>query len=384
MKYNYNYIRKKEDADNWAHLEKDYMKQSLQVIHVENGTILSRKESNGSTVWMGLGGVLTSDNKFVEISGILNPAKVNGELAFGGSYEYSEPVEVIDEEVLYMGPFQPHWGHFLLEYCTRLWYWIKNKPNIRIVYCGFYCKPGEIGGNFMEFLSYLDIKKEQLLDIRKPTKFKKIIVPEQSFLRNRYVTKEYKELIDYARRNALKDLDLPIYDKIYFTRTLFKNALNKERGEEEIRDILESNGYKCFAPENLSAKEQMYYVYNCKEFVAIVGGASMNAVFADDNTRRIYIKKAFEPIVGGDLYQLDEVTNASEATFIDCYYKPYKDLPQSYGGGPHLLGVTGELRRYLKDHKMKRGNLLLQRIALVKNFIWLTRLRKKVVTKTKK
>lgn len=371
--YNFEYIRKEYERDCLKRLHKDYKrKEPLQVQIIENGVILPRKDTSKtdfSYVWMGLGGVLDCKDNFIDLSGIQGFGENAGRMVFGGKYQYNKPEEIFDEEILYMGAYQPHWGHFLLEYCTRLWYYIKYKPNVRIAYCGFFCAPNDISGNYMEFLSLLGIKKEQLIDIRKPTRARKIIVPEQAFLRDKYITDEYRMIIDFAYQNTDTACLLP-HEKIYFTRVNYANT--KEHGEKEIRDIFEKNGYICLAPEELSVKEQIFYIRNCKEFVVFPGGASMNGVFAANGTKRIYLKKAYLPELPGDVFQIDQLTQAEKVTFVDCYFKPYKIFPTGYGEGPHFLGVTKELKKYLKQNNMKELQSKFYFITLICNWLWLT------------
>lgn len=228
--------------------------------------------------------------------------------------------------------------------------------------------------SIQEFFQLLGIKNEQLIDIRKPTKFRKIIIPEQSFLRNQYYTDEYRLITDTAYNNIDKSNLFP-YEKIYFSRVGFieKNSPNKECGEREIQDTFKKNGYIILDPEKLTVQEQIFYVKNCKEFVVIPGGASANAVFASDHTKRIYIRKAFTTIP--DMFQIDQMTNADRVTFIDCYYEPYKIFPLGYGYGPHFIGKTSEFRSFLKKNNMKQLNVCVYSFALFKTWIWLTKIR---------
>lgn len=344
----------------------------LEVLTIENGIILPQKEADKlkyPNTWMGLGGVLDQNGSFVEISGI--KALFSEELVFGGKYEFSE-LEECGDTVLYMGVFKPHWGHFLMEYCTRLWYSVKINHKYKIAYCGYSCEQGELQRPFREFFRLLDIKEEQLIDIRKPRKFSKIIIPEQSFLRNQYYTEEYKLIVDAAYKNV--DKSHTAYEKVYFTRVGFveKKAKNKEHGEQEIQDTFERNGFKILDPETLSVGEQIFYIRNCKEFAVIPGGASANAVFAAPYTNRVYIRKAFTAIP--DMFQIDQMTKAKNVVFIDCYFAPYKMFPVGYGGGPHFMGATKEFFMYLNANKMKKLRTEIYYIELIKTWHWLTRI----------
>ena len=222
-----------------------------------------------------------------------------------------------------------------------------------------------------------------MIDIRKPTRFRKIIIPEQSFLRNQYYTKEYKDIIDTAYMNVCKDYITP-YEKIYFSRCLFIESGNseRERGEWEIQETFRKNGYKILFPEKLSVEEQIFYVRNCKVFAAIPSSTSDNVVFATDATKRVYIRKAFSAIC--ETFQIEQMTKADEVVFIDCYYRPYKMFPLGYGGGPHFIGATKNFLLYLKDNKMKRLSIAAYNFALFKTWYWLTILLLKKVFKIRK
>lgn len=351
-----------------------YRKRPLEVLFIKNGIILPQKEADKKAypnTWMGLGGVLDQNDTFIKMSGI--KALYYDDLVFGGKYDYKEPIEKCNETILYMGAFQPQWGHFLVEYCTRLWYSIKQNNKYKIAYCGFACEPGEIQRPFQEFLNLLGIKYEQLIDIRKPTKYTEIIIPEQSFLRNQYYTDEYKFIVDTAYKNINTKGLIP-YERIYFSRDLFiKNTgTTREFGEKEIQNTFKKNGYKILMPEMLSVREQIFYMRNCKEFVASLGSISDNAVFSADGCKKIYIKKAFSIIP--EMFQIEQMVMSEKITFIDCYYKPYKDFPLDYGRGPHFIGATKEFIKFLKANHMQQLSKITYNTALLKTWIWLIKI----------
>lgn len=372
--YNLDYIKNQRGKDEIKKFIKNYHRESaLEVLYVENGIILPQKEADKRVypnTWMGLGGVLDAAGNFIKMSGI--KAIYADDFVFGGKYDYDE-LEECDETILYMGAFQPQWGHFLIEYCTRLWYSVRSDNKYKIAYCGFACEQGEMPKSFRDFLRLLGIGREMLVDIRKPTKYAKIIIPEQSFLRNQYYTAEYEFIVDTIYNN-LDIKDMVPYDKIYFSRNLYIKNTNttKELGEQEIQDTFQKNGYKILAPETLSVEEQIFYVRNCKEFAAILGSTSDNAVFAGKKTKKIYVRKAFEAIP--ETFQIEQMTDAQSVTFIDCYYEPYKHFPKSYGGGPHFIGVTKELNLFLKKNNMKQLNGSIYKMALLKTWIWLSKM----------
>ncbi len=367
----YDYFHLPEEARAYQAFEKEYLKEKLDVLKVDDGIILPHRKAPNGGPWMGLGGIVDSDGRFVDLSAIPGFDKNEGSFVFGGLYEYNpDDVAVVDEEVLYMGIWQPHWGHFLLEYMTRLWYWVKYRPDTKIAYMAFNNNGEDINGNYLMMLELMGIKEEQLVKITTPTRFKRIIVPEQSFLRWKYYSHEYQSLIQVLKEEAAKRVNIQTFDKIYFTREFF--AKNKERGENRVSSTFLANGYKVVAPEKLSTLEQIYLISHCKSFAVAIGGASMNAVFAAPGCELIMIKKAF-PDLDADIHVVAPSCEADRVFFVDCYRKPFKSFPASAGGGPHLYGVTEELNRFFEDNKMKTANPE----GLVEHFIdrvWLSKL----------
>lgn len=377
MEYSYNYMRRDDEKKIYAQFEKNYLKENLEVEILNKGYVLPQKESMDAHNWMGIGGALNQNKEFVRLSGIEGFAENEGFLVFGGGYSFDE-ADYVDEEVLYMGAFQPHWGHFLLEYITRLWYLEQCTPNIKIAYCGFACEPNSISGNYLQLLELLGIKKEQLIDVRKPTQFKSIIVPQQGYLRGKYYSNEFKKMLSGIKKRVREvSGELTPIENIYFTRTGFveESANDKERGELEIKVLFEQNNYTAMAPEKLSALEQIYYVSNCKRLVVPVGGASMNALFLSSDAECVFLKKAYLPDTPADLHIISQMNEFKKTIFLDAYYKPFKKLPISYGGGPHLLGLTPEIWAFAEDNGMTMKSPIHYKRALVKNYMWLTYMR---------
>lgn len=269
------------------------------------------------------------------------------------------------------GGFEPQWGHFLEEYCTRLWFCLKNEVDCKIAYCGYNCEQNEMPKSFRDFFEFLGIKKEQLFDVRKPIKCKRIIIPEQSFLRYQYYTDDYKDLIDTVYRNGV-NCNLTSYEKIYLSRVGFikKNSPEKERGEWEIQETFRKNGYKILEPETLSLGEQMFYIRHCHILASTLGSVSANAVFASNKIKLIYLRKALSVVP--ETFQIDQMINAENVTFIDCFFKPYKKFPLAYGAGPHFIGATKEFRKFIKKNSLKLLNSRLYIHAFIKNWFWIT------------
>lgn len=349
LKYIYNEEGKKE-VKRWI---KDYHRnEPLKVIKIANGTILPRipAGSGHPYTWMGLGGVLDEEKKYVKLSGIKHI--MENALVFGGEYPYDDS-DVLDfaEEVVYIGPMFNHWGHFIYEFITRLWYCREN-DNLRIAYCGWGFDEGVLHGSYGRFFELIGIDKSRLIDIRKPTRFKNVIIPEQCYLRNQYYTKVYMDMINLACSQIDSDR-LMKADKIYFTRAAFikHNGWHREHGEKVIQDTFAANGFKILDPAELTLDEQIFYMRNCHTFACIGSSTGADTVFMKPETDRIYIKKSF--YMDTDLSQLDQVTRARNVTVVDCWLRPYKSFRAEHSSGPHLIGATRSFLRFLDDNGMR-------------------------------
>ncbi len=350
VNYCYDYLYDQESKEEVLKYVKSYNRsEPLKVEIIEDGIILPRVPASNPTTWMGLGGVLDKNNNFIELSGIKH---VSGEgFVFGGKYEYDSNLVLKNEAtVLYIGGLFNHWGHFLVDFITRLWYYIQNE-RITIVYCGWGFEKGRLYGAYKRFFELLGIDEKDMIDVRTPTKFNKVIVPEQSYLRNNYSTREYKEIINRICEN-IDSTGMKASKKVYFSRSLFVKRFrwNVERGEKAIENTFKKNGYFVMDPVNMSLDEQVFYVRNADVFAGITSSNIINSVFAKDGSDRIYIKKCYE--MESEASHMDFITNAKNVTIIDGFILPYRKYRPKIMSGPHLLGMTNMLRRFIENNKM--------------------------------
>ena len=351
-KYDLSYVYDDEVRAEIKRWIKDYSrKEPLKVEIVDDAMVLPRKKStkNEPYTWMGLGGVLDRDDNFVNMSGIKH--LVEDAFVFGGKYSVDDTeVEYVDEEVIYVGPMFNHWGHFIYDFITRLWYCLEHTDK-SIVYCGWGFDEGSLYGSYKRLFELLEIDLNKLIDIRKPTRFRRVVIPEQCYLRNQYVMPEYYEMMKKICSNVAVD-GRQTYDKIYFTRDPFirRSAWYREYGENIIQKIFENGGYKVFDPSTLSLDEQIYYVNHCDTIALIGSSTGADTAFMREGTERIYLKKCF--YMDPDLSQLDYMTNVSKVTVIDCWLRPYNRYKGNHASGPNLIGITSSLREFLSDNEI--------------------------------
>lgn len=321
---------------------------SLAVIKVNNGIVLPRVFSGKTPNW-GIGGVCDEKNEFVAES------YYNGGWAEQGGYYPWEKEKYIDEEVVYVGLFLPHWGHFLIDLTCRMWCLpeiCKINPNIKIAFIG----EESPEKNHLRFLELLGVGAGQILHIKEPTRFRSVYVPQQGFKSCEWYSREFVEMLDYIVDGALNSSSdyssLREMQKVYFTRRRFSKAVSSEFGESFFEECFCQNNYTVIAPESLSLDEQIYLWNNAKEIVCINGTIPLNMLFCRNKTLKLTVLNKTSiphenPMILIKMRELD-------VEFVKVYKEPLKGYPKSLGEGPYLFDKTVEFDDYMIRRELKQ------------------------------
>lgn len=127
-----------------------------------NATILPLREEGRGPYRFGLGGVVDENGDAVALSAI--------ETRVGAGYPF-ENSTYRDEKVVYCGYLINHWGHFLAESVSRLWFALESKEEVdKYVFYLQENEQREIKGNFREFLELIGIwDKTEFINTQLPT-----------------------------------------------------------------------------------------------------------------------------------------------------------------------------------------------------------------------
>lgn len=352
-KYNFKYVKEgpaKDQFIEYANTPALELKE-LYVKKIENGYLLPKRIRKDKINWMGIGGVLDSNKEWVEESGVY---RNENEKVFGGVYKVTENLieRHMEETVIYMGPFFPHWGHFLLDFIPRLWYAMKEDKISRIVYLNE-DNSEKISGNYAELIELMGLDINRFVDVRFLTSCNKIVIPQPCFQRGKYYSEMYRYMLDTIVSNV-GDLELPKYEKLYLSRAHFGENTGKESGYEEIDKIFEENGYAVMYPEELSAREQIYYINHCKEFVVVPGGSSMNMLFLKDNANIVFLQK--ESIVPNinDLFFMSQLKKVNSVDYVSIYVLAnFIQQIVEKKRDRFWVGITPEFENYIRSREFK-------------------------------
>ena len=307
----------------------------------DNATILPIVKFDDYDVSHGRGGVIDENGNYVELS--KQKARVQG---------YYDPSEYgiveSNETIVYCGFFNKAWGHFLTEVVSRLWYSLRNDKSVD-AYVFFDVLDGnkQFSGNYFEFLKLLGIA-DKVKIINKPTRYKRVIIPEEGLVYNDHYTQEFINLYQFINKKGLELYSGEKYDKVFFSKRRCTISAESNLNEKFVDKYFEKNGYQIFYPENLSLIDTIGIMQNAKSFCALSSSLAHNQLFGHSNQTMISIEKQafYNP------YQIF-VANITgcECVFIDAC----RSIFTVCSAGPFIFDYTRFLDQYAKDNDMIQG-----------------------------
>ncbi len=332
LSIDYRYLRPKkaEALKAWYDAPVE-VRENPEIWQGSNATILPLRRDD--QLLFGRGGVVDSDGNYVDLSAI--PGRVQYAYPF-------ENAEYRDETVVYCGYLVNHWGHFLIEGVTRLWYFLENDRRVdKYVFFLDEHEEREIKGNYREFLELLKIW-DRLEIINRPTTYREVIVPELGIHMRTAYTPKLVKVFDAAADSVVPDPGWETPEKIYFSRSQFQKGLPFESGYDTLDNFFAKNGYTILYPEKVPLSRMIHYIRNSKVVASLSGSLPHNMLFANQGQR----VEIVERLVISDDNQTDvNRMRQLQVTYIDASIPIY---PVDFVG-PLIMGYTDCLKRFAED-----------------------------------
>jgi hypothetical protein len=238
-----------------------------------------------------------------------------------------EGIEHIDEDVVFLGAFSKHYGHFLLEGIARLWAYLR--PELAHMKAVYIAEPGV--DRFNDVFTFFGLPPGNLVKITRPTRFRSVTVPEQSMRIQDRCHPLYKATVDRIKSR----IPAAAHRKVYFSKEMRFN--HRGIGEKPMEDVFVRNGYALFYPERLSMFETIAILKGCESFAASSGTNAHNAIFLNDGARCISLNRS--PHVHYVQTMIDRLKGL-DAVYVEAHVSL---LPASWSVGPFLFGPTRQL-----------------------------------------
>ncbi len=335
-KINYNYLRPQKARYLKEMHNKSFLKKTNpEALSYSKATILPLKEFADDSLAWGRGGVVDNNGNYISSSSI--------EHLINFSYDF-ENYNIKDEKVVYCGYLINHWGHFLVDAVSRLWYFLKNDNDVdKYVFVVKSNEQNEIKGNYKEFFELLGIL-DKIEIINQPTQYREVIIPELSYDRSKLIYyEEYKMIFNKVSENIKISDDWETADRIFFTRSQLNKALSMESGLELLDNYFSNNGFKIISPEKISLSYLIFLIKNSKICASISGTLPHNMLFGNDGQKICIIERnAINNEIQVDVNMMKEL----DVTYIDGNYSIY---PVELSYGPFIFGYTKSLQKYTND-----------------------------------
>jgi len=226
----------------------DYQKhRDLKIEQIKNGIICPPELAEGRQSFedRAYGGVCYNDLSFCELS---CPKRFSGDSPVSPVQWFigakpnlkKEDINYLDEEVFFGGILKNNIGHFMIENFSVMWPFLdKNNLKYKIV-CLLQGKEEPKWDVFHTFFSALGISKDSVIFLKEPTRFKKVVVAEQSMeLQGKYHP-IFKQLFDKVKSYVKPAKHKKIYFSKHITSSCTKEnfGLSRHLGEEIAESLL--------------------------------------------------------------------------------------------------------------------------------------------------
>lgn len=224
-----------------------------------------------------------------------------------------------DCTVINIGYLMKHFGHMIVDGSVCLWGVFEIDKKFPIV---FIQEAEILPEHYKELFELIGISDSRLIEIERPTKFKKVYFPELSYDGGNYVSPLFAFPFCRARSNAslLGEKEKDGSKKIYLSRAQFtKNNKLDNYGEELIEYIFKENGYQIIYPEQLSVLQKIRELSNCETLVSGNGTSAHNVVWCGSKLKKLIILEKFS---GDNPHQMAlDMIHHYETEIIPIYNK---------------------------------------------------------------
>ncbi len=314
--------------------KKYFSDRELRVRKLQNGILVPPQKKDDQ---FGSGGIFDADLKF--FAGYDN--------LYADKRDENSTIELdatsiakSDEEVIFGGGLTCHFGHFISEDLSRMWFLLEfQTAGLKVAFFNLF--NWKVGRWVYKLFDLLGLPEDRILFVDKPTRFKSIIVPDQAA----YIKEDFtsKFLLPY-RRIASRIRPLDGVKKLFLTRSLDLHTKNYIANMKYFEDFYAARGFKIVAPEKLSIADQISLITGADEIATFLGTLAHWSLFCRPGVK-------FTMLTRFDAFRCRQCL-INEATGIDWYIvsTARNFLYAEQGAGVNLVGATEYWQQFVRDH----------------------------------
>lgn len=179
------------------------------------------------------------------------------------------------------GPADHHFGHFVTEAISRLW-WVVDNPDVDV---WVVVNTRELTALNIDILKALGVEEDRIISLAEPTQFDYVIIPEQALhLGSGESNPEaLRKIYDAIRSWAPEGSS----ERVYLTRTALENrSRSREVNEVFLEDFYRSQGFEIVSPEQLPFRDQVAMLSGAKELASTAGTLSHLVLFSPNGVHQ--------------------------------------------------------------------------------------------------
>lgn len=188
------------------------------------------------------------------------------------------------DEVLFGGQFIPHYGHFLLSTLPRFWSFSDRDRTHKIITINSEAEGvASMGTAARSLLAAAGPSANQFITVSRPTRFKKMIIPEASFEECNKAHRAFGDMCHKIAETMTGGVDNCASDEvIYVSKHKLQGGVSTVMNENDLCRILENNGIAIFHPQEHSIENQIRKFRGAKIIMGQIGSGLHNSVFANN------------------------------------------------------------------------------------------------------
>lgn len=337
------------NVEDWLEVSsKNYRSErTLTVKKLERGVILPARPVADDPFKCN-GGVCDAELNFIDGHNDVIDNPWSGHYVLREAYDV-KPDEIIesDDEVIYGGAMIYHFGHFITETLSRMWYVLQHpEAKQKIIFVVIQVNAMQIPRPWVNKLfDLLGITDEQILVVSRPIRFRSVIVPEQSLYFRASYTEEflmpYRAILERIRPSAAR--------KIFLSRSRDVLSMVHLSNQGYFEQFYHERGFIVVYPEKLSIIEQILLVAGADEIVTYAGTLSHWALFCKPGTKFTILTRVND--VSDFKQTMVRQSLINEATGVDwnIVNVARNFLFAAHGLGECLIGSTEHWQKYVLD-----------------------------------
>jgi len=213
---------------------------------------------------------------------------------------------------IYMGPLFGHFGHFLTESISRLWYTVENKDDYYLLFHGE--KRLLDLAHIKSFFGLLGVNSNRLVIHDVPTRLANVVIPYASISNRAEIFFAHKKSPELVASNHFGDRRInPSSQPLYLSRIQLNSGKSKYLGEGKLLNYLEKKNVRIVSPQTLSLSEQIELFNRHETIIGAQGSAFHNVLFSLDPKILLYLCSS----VGSNYFMIDAIKN-NRAMYAQC------------------------------------------------------------------